>query len=521
MLADVKPLPERHRIGLRARATLDESPEAMRQVRLAIARAKEGDRDAVRLLYVRYSGNVYGYVRSIVRDEKEAEDLTQHVFLKLITAICKYDDRGMPFSGWLLRLARNVALDHLRRRRATPVEEVYGADHHCDEAAQEPRPQPARGAGRAPRGAAQGGGHAPRGGAHPAGDRRAHGPLGELGPRPAPPRPPRAAAGARRGSEPRSRDRRRGGLRRVRERAPVARRARRSAAEVPLTRMDYADPALLEELLGAVREVAARGAFTLGHHVEAFEREWAAYCECDFAVGVSSGTEALVLALRALEIGDGDPAHPDEVLVPANSFIATAEAVSAVGATPVCVDVDPDSHLLTAELLQAALTPRTRCVIPVHLYGATVDLDPILALARDAGVHVVEDACQAHGARYRGRRVGTLGTLGCFSFYPAKNLGAWGDGGAVVTSVPELAERVALLRAHGERPRYHHRVIGTTGRLDALQAAVLRRKLLRLDGWCEERRRLGAALSERLGREPLAQGPGGGMGWGGRGRGGL
>jgi dTDP-4-amino-4,6-dideoxygalactose transaminase len=266
--------------------------------------------------------------------------------------------------------------------------------------------------------------------------------------------------------------------------------------------MDCADPELLEELLGAVREVAAHGAFTLGHHVEAFEREWAAYCECDFAVGVSSGTEALALALRALELGPGD-----EVLVPASSFIATAEAVSAVGATPVCVDCDPDSHLLTAELLQAALTPRTRCVIPVHLYGATVDLDPILALARDAGVHVVEDACQAHGARYRGRRVGTLGTLGCFSFYPAKNLGAWGDGGAVVTSVPELAERVALLRAHGERPRYHHRVVGTTGRLDALQAAVLRRKLLRLDGWCEERRRLGAALRERLAAEPFAQGP--------------
>jgi RNA polymerase sigma-70 factor (ECF subfamily) len=134
MLADVKPLPERHRIGLRARATLDESPEALRQVRLAIERAKEGDRDAMRLLYVRYSDNVYGYVRSIVRDEKEAEDLTQHVFLKLITAIRKYDDRGVPFSGWLLRLARNVALDHLRRRRATPTEEVYGADRPADEA---------------------------------------------------------------------------------------------------------------------------------------------------------------------------------------------------------------------------------------------------------------------------------------------------------------------------------------------------------------------------------------------------
>ncbi len=265
------------------------------------------------------------------------------------------------------------------------------------------------------------------------------------------------------------------------------------APHVPLTRLDCADPALLEELLGAVREVAERGAFTLGHHVEAFERDFAAYCESDFAIGVSSGTEALVLALRALEIGPGD-----EVLVPANSFIATAEAVSAVGATPRLVDVDGDSHLITAELIAANLGPRVRCVIPVHLFGATVDLDPILELAREAGVHVLEDACQAHGARYGDRRVGTLGALGCFSFYPAKNLGAWGDGGAVVTAVPELADRVRLLRAHGERPRYHHRLVGTTARLDALQAAVLRRKLTRLDGWNDERRRLGAELRARI-----------------------
>jgi hypothetical protein len=178
------------------------------------------------------------------------------------------------------------------------------------------------------------------------------------------------------------------------------------AVRVPFARMDYADPALLEELLGAVREVAEHGAFTLGHHVESFEREFADYCESDFALGVSSGTEALVLALRALEIGPGD-----EVLVPANSFIATAESVSAVGATPVPLDVDPDSHLLTAELIAPAVGPRVRCVIPVHLFGATVDLDPILALAREAGLHVIEDACQAHGARYRGRSSPTV--CGC------------------------------------------------------------------------------------------------------------
>ncbi len=264
-------------------------------------------------------------------------------------------------------------------------------------------------------------------------------------------------------------------------------------AQVPFTRMDNADPALLEELLGAVREVAQQGAFTLGRHVEAFEREFAAYCETDHAIGVSSGTDALALALRALRIGPGD-----EVIVPANSFIATAEAVSAVGATPLLVDVDPDTHLITAAHVAAAITPRVRCVIPVHLYGATVDMDPLLELAREARIHVVEDACQAHGARYRGRRVGTLGALGCFSFYPAKNLGAWGDGGAVVTADPALADRVRLLRAHGERPRYHHREVGATARLDALQAAVLRRKLVRLEHCNEQRRQLGAALRERL-----------------------
>jgi dTDP-3-amino-3,4,6-trideoxy-alpha-D-glucose transaminase len=262
---------------------------------------------------------------------------------------------------------------------------------------------------------------------------------------------------------------------------------------VPLMRLDFADAELLEELLGAVREVAERGAFTLGEPVESFEHEFAAYCDSDFAIGVSSGTEALILALRALEIGPGD-----EVIVPTNSFIATAEAVSAVGATPRLVDVDPDSHLINAEIVADNLGPNVRCVIPVHLFGATVDLEPILELTRPEGIHVVEDACQAHGARYRGRRVGSHGALGCFSFYPTKNLGAWGDGGAVVTSDPDLAERVRLLRSHGEQPRYHHRVVGTTARLDALQATVLRHKLRRLDDWNDERRTLGAALRQRI-----------------------
>jgi dTDP-4-amino-4,6-dideoxygalactose transaminase len=262
---------------------------------------------------------------------------------------------------------------------------------------------------------------------------------------------------------------------------------------VPFVRLDKDDPELLEELLTEVRLVAEESAFTLGDRVEAFENEFAAYCEADEAVGVASGTDAIALALRALGIG---PGH--EVIVPANTFIATAEAISMAGATPRFVDVDPVSGLLTAEIVERALSARVRCVIPVHLYGATVDMDPILEVARTARIAVVEDACQAHGARYRGRRVGALGDIGCFSFYPAKNLGAWGDGGAVVTNRPELAERVRLLRSHGERPRYRHRVIGSTARLDGLQAAVLRVKLRHLDSWNAQRRRAAAELRRAL-----------------------
>jgi dTDP-3-amino-3,4,6-trideoxy-alpha-D-glucose transaminase len=276
---------------------------------------------------------------------------------------------------------------------------------------------------------------------------------------------------------------------------------------VPLTRLDNADQPLFAELLSAVERVAGNSAFTLGAEVEGFEAELAAYCETSDAIGVSSGTDALALSLRALEIGPGD-----EVIVPANSFIATAEAVSHVGATPRLVDVDPDTHLISAETVEGAIGARTRCIIPVHLYGRTVDMDPILALAKELGIAVVEDACQAHGALYRGRRVGSLGDCGCFSFYPAKNLGAWGDGGAVVTSDPEIARRVRLLRSHGESPRYHHRVPGMTARLDAIQAAVLRIKLRRLDEWNDQRRLVGAALMSALATSgvstPVPPGPG-------------
>ncbi len=282
----------------------------------------------------------------------------------------------------------------------------------------------------------------------------------------------------------------------------------RSGAEVPLVLMDRADPQLLAELLEAVERVARAGAFTGGAEVEEFERELAVYCGSAEAVGVSSGTEALALALRGLGVGPGD-----EVIVPTNSFIATAEAVSLVGALPRPIDVDPCSWTITADAVRRALNRRTRCIIPVHLHGRTADLEPLLALCREQGLWLLEDACQAHGALYQGRRAGSIGDAGCFSFYPAKNLGAWGDGGAIVTDDPELASRLRLLRAHGESPRYNHRVAGTTARLDAIQAAVLRLKLRRLDEWNGRRRRIAERLDELLASAPVelatpAEGPG-------------
>ena len=263
--------------------------------------------------------------------------------------------------------------------------------------------------------------------------------------------------------------------------------------EVPFVRLDAADAALSADIFAAIERVAAVAAFTMGDELEAFERDFAAWCETEHAIGVSSGTSALELALRGLGIGRGD-----EVIVPTNSFIATAEAVTACGATPILVDVDEDTALLTAEIVEAALTERTRCVVPVHLYGRSVEMEPLLELCRSRGLKVVEDACQAHGSRYRGRPAGTHGDAGCFSFYPTKNLGAWGDGGAVVTADPELATRIRLMRSHGEGTRHHHEMPAGTHRLHSLQAAILGVKLKRLDEWNENRRQAGAKLRDAL-----------------------
>jgi dTDP-4-amino-4,6-dideoxygalactose transaminase len=253
------------------------------------------------------------------------------------------------------------------------------------------------------------------------------------------------------------------------------------------------------EIDAAFARILDSGRFIGGEVVERFEQEWAAYCRTAHAVGVGNGTDALQLALRALGIGPGD-----EVVVPTNTFVATAEAVVLAGATPRFADVSPQTLLLTPATLEAALGPRTRAVIVVHLYGQTADMDAIGRVATSAGVTVVEDGAQAQGASWRGRPAGSLGQVGCFSFYPAKNLGAFGDAGAVVTDDADLARRVRCMRDHGRSggSHYEHRLLGTNSRMDALQAAVLSAKLPRLEAWTTARR----VLAD-LYRTQLADGP--------------
>jgi dTDP-4-amino-4,6-dideoxygalactose transaminase len=263
--------------------------------------------------------------------------------------------------------------------------------------------------------------------------------------------------------------------------------------QVPFLDVGAAYRELRDDLDAAYRRVMESGQYVLGAEVEAFEREFAAYCGARHCVGVASGLDALVLLLRAHGIGPGD-----DVLVPAHTFVATWLAVSATGARPVPVDVDPATANLDASLLPGALTPRARAVLPVHLYGQPADMDAIAAFAREHGLLVLEDAAQAHGARLRGRRAGSLGDGAGFSFYPGKNLGAFGDGGAVVCDDDTLAERLRLLRNYGSARKYRHEVRGVNSRLDPLQAAMLRVKLGVLDAWNDRRRAIAKRYLERL-----------------------
>ncbi|MBV8284465.1 MAG: DegT/DnrJ/EryC1/StrS family aminotransferase [Candidatus Eremiobacteraeota bacterium] len=261
--------------------------------------------------------------------------------------------------------------------------------------------------------------------------------------------------------------------------------------KVPFVDLATQYAAIRGEVLPAMEEVLESAAFVLGPHVVAFEQHFAAYIGARYCVGVESGTAALKLALAGLGIGPGD-----EVVLPANTYIASALAISAVGATPLPVDVD-DAYGLDPNAFEAAITPRTKAVMPVHLYGQAVPMRPILEVAERYGLRVVEDACQAHGAKIDGRRAGAIGDAGCFSFYPGKNLGAYGDGGAIVTNDERLYERLLLERDFGQKKKYEHLIKGDNCRLDAIQAAVLDVKLRYLDEW-NERRRDHAALYDAL-----------------------
>jgi dTDP-4-amino-4,6-dideoxygalactose transaminase len=253
--------------------------------------------------------------------------------------------------------------------------------------------------------------------------------------------------------------------------------------KVPFVDLAAQHMAVGDEIDEAIYRVISRTDFILGHDVELFEEEFAAYCQAKHAVGIDSGTSALELALRAFGIGEGD-----EVITVANSFIASALAISFTGARPVLVDVDPRTYNMDVSLLEDAITPKTRAILPVHLYGQPADMDPIMDIARRHGLIVIEDACQAHGAYYKGKRVGSIGHAAAFSFYPGKNLGAYGDGGMVVTNDERIADSLRMLRNYGQREKYIHLVKGFNRRLDTLQAAVLRVKLKHLDDWNQARK---------------------------------
>jgi dTDP-4-amino-4,6-dideoxygalactose transaminase len=248
------------------------------------------------------------------------------------------------------------------------------------------------------------------------------------------------------------------------------------------------------EIDAAIESIINNSAFIGGEAVRKFEEEFAAYCETAACVGVGNGTDAIYLTLRALDIGQGD-----EVITVAHTFIATSEAISMTGARPVFVDVTKDTMLMDAALLEQAITPRTRAIMPVHLYGQPCDMDAIMQIAERHGLKVIEDAAQAHGARWRGRRVGSIGDAACFSFYPGKNLGAFGDAGAVVSNDVDLIERIRMLANHGRLEKYTHKMEGVNSRLDGLQAAILRVKLRHLDEWNESRRRHADFYFESLG----------------------
>lgn len=257
-----------------------------------------------------------------------------------------------------------------------------------------------------------------------------------------------------------------------------------TSSPIPLLDLKAQYAELREEILAAITRILESQQFILGPEVESLEAEVASYSHCRYGIGVSSGTDALLVSLMAIDLQPGD-----EVITTPYTFFATGGSISRLGGRPVFVDIDPQTYNIDPEKIEAAITPRTKAIIPVHLFGQMADMDPIMAIAERYNLYVIEDAAQAIGAEYKGRRAGSIGHLGCFSFFPSKNLGGFGDGGMVVTNNAELADRVKLLRSHGAYPKYYHKMVGGNFRLDALQAAVLRVKLKYLDNWTIARQR--------------------------------
>jgi dTDP-4-amino-4,6-dideoxygalactose transaminase len=269
---------------------------------------------------------------------------------------------------------------------------------------------------------------------------------------------------------------------------------------VPLLDLKLQYQQIRAEVEPVIQRICESQMFIMGPEVEAFEKEVAVYCGSKFAVGVSSGTDAILLALMALGVGPGD-----EVITTPYTFFATVGCVDRLGATTVFVDIDPQTYNIEPAQIEAAITPRTKAILPVHLYGQCAEMDPILAVAQKHGIPVVEDAAQAIGAEYRGRRAGSMGQMGCFSFFPSKNLGAFGDGGLVTTDDPALYDTLKTLRIHGSKVKYFHESVGGNFRIDALQAAVLRIKLRHLDSWTEGRQRNAARYRSLFAEAGLTQ----------------
>jgi len=265
--------------------------------------------------------------------------------------------------------------------------------------------------------------------------------------------------------------------------------------KVPFLDLKAQYDSIKDEVAAAIQQVLDKTAFAGGPFVAQFEKEFAAFCKTQYCIGVGSGTDALWLALLALGVGPGD-----EVITVPDTFIATAEAISYCGAKPVFVDVEEKTYNMNPFLLEAAITPRTKAIIPVHLFGQMADMDPIMAIARKHSLYVVEDASQAHGAEHKGLIAGSIGDAGCFSFYPGKNLGAYGEAGAVVTNNADLDEKVRMLRDHGQAKKYYHAMIGWNARMDGLQGAILSVKLKHLPAWNEARRRNAKRYNEMLGK---------------------